>query len=243
MESRARIVAQACGNGRTRLQHLAGDGALTVRSTGTGRRARVHLVAGAFGPVGGDVMTLEIAVGAGAALQVAGVAATVVLRSRDPQPSRLGIHIEIADDAYLDLSLPPTVVTAGARHTVDARLHLAAGAGLTLREETIRGRTREAGGEARLVTSVDVAGYPVLRQDLQLRGDVSHPWRPRAVGTLLLVGTRPPVPPEPPVPPVPLPAGAQAAWLRLPRGAGRQLTAIDDDPLALSQLLTAQLPR
>ncbi len=242
MQSRARIVADA-HDGVTRLAHLEGDGALTVRPTPMTGRTRVHLVAGAFGPLGGDVMTLEIEVGPGAALEVAGVAATVALPSRSGEPSRMQVRIELAEGAGLVLVLPPTVVAAEARHTLDIGLRMAGDAALVLREETVRGRTGECGGQARLVTRLDVADRPVLRQDFELSGEWGGPWRPRAVGSLLVVGgncstlsdlrTKLPIGPT---------GRVRAAWLRLPGGVGYQFTAMEDDPLALSRLLDASLP-
>ena len=188
------------------------------------------------------MLTLEIGVGPGAALEVAGVAATVALPSRDGLPSRLEVRVEVAAGAHLTLALPPTVVAAGASHTLDIGMQLAGDATAVLREETVRGRTGESGGDARLITRLDVAGRPVLRQDLELSGQVGGFWRPRAVGSLLLIGSdfaksdlsgldKP------------LPEEARAAWLSLPGGAGRQLTAIAADPLELSRLLDDQLPR
>ena len=231
MQSSARIVAEAGAGGPTRLTHLAGDGALTVRSTPSAGRVRVHLVAGAFGPLGGDELCLQIVVGPGAELEVAAVAATIVQRSRDGQPSRMDVQIDVAEGGRLVVALPPTVVTKDARHTVDARLTLAAGARLLLREETVRGRTGEAGGAARLLTRLDVDGSPVLRQELELSGEMGGPWHPRAVGSLLSIGG-----------PMPEPClSDRAAWMSLPRGAGQQFVAVSDDPLELSQLLDRQL--
>jgi urease accessory protein len=238
VHSRARIVADARG-GITRLTHLEGDGALTVRPTPMAGRTRVHLVAGAFGPLGGDELTLQIEVGPGATLEVAGVAATVALPSLSGLASLMKVRVDLADGARLELALPPTVVADGARHTLDVELTVAGDASLLLREETIRGRTGEGGGEARLVTGVDVAGRPMLRQDLELTGEVGGPWRPRAVASLLLIG--------PEFAAADFGDGAAlpgcAAWLALPGAAGRQLTAIGDDPLSLSRLLDSQLPR
>ena len=234
MHSHSRIVAEF-RVGATRLTHLEGDGALTVRRTPMAGRTRVHLVAGAFGPLGGDVLALEIDVGPGAALEVAGVAATVALPSQDRQPSRMDVRVQLAEGARLVLTLPPTVVAAGACHAVDIALAVAGDASLVFREETVRGRTEESGGEARLVTRLDVAGQPVLRQSLALRGEVGGPWRPRAVGSLLFIGAQ--------IGPTELPEQARAAWLTLPRKAGHQLTAIGDDPLVISRLLDSQQRR
>jgi urease accessory protein len=238
VQSRAEIVAEVGSSGHTQLTRFAGDGPLTVRPTGTSERARVHLVAGIFGPLGGDLLTLCVRVGPGAELEVAGVAATLVLPSRDSKPSQLRIDVEVSAGARLSLTLPPTVVAKGADHTVDTRVSLAGDAQLVLREETIRGRTSEAGGNARLLTCIDRAGLPVMRQDLDLRGEVRPPWHPRVVGSLIVIG--PDLKPPDDLPPLNNDV-VRAAWMTLPGAAGYQLTALGPDPLAVSQLFDAQL--
>jgi urease accessory protein len=240
VHARAEIVAARGADGHTRLTRIAGDGPLTVRPTGTPDKPRVHLVAGVFGPIGGDVLTLDVSVGPGAELELSGVAATLVLPSRDAQPSQVLINVEVAAGARLVLTLPPTVVAKGASHTVDTRVSLGAQARLVLREETIRGRTGEAGGDVRLLTRIDAEGRPVTRQDLSLTGQLGGPWHPRVAGSLFLIGSGLKPPAE--LPPTD-DTRARAAWLTLARGAGYQLTALGDDPLAVAQLLDAQLPR
>ncbi len=243
MHAQAKIAAVVDDSGRTRLAQLVSDGPLTVRPTGSPGLARVHLVAGAFGPLGGDRLTLEVTVAEGAKLEVAGVAASVAQRSRDGLPSELAVLVTVGAGARLLLALPPTVVATGARHTIDTRLDVATGGRLTLREELVRGRSGEAGGEAVLRTHLDIAGQPILRQQYELGGPVGGAWRPRATGSLLLVGH----PPGSAATPVEAPPGVRAAWLTLP-GGSRMLSALSDDPLALHGLFdraqaAAQLPR
>jgi urease accessory protein len=221
---------------------MCGGGPLTLRPTGNGRRARVHLVAGVFGPLGGDQLTLDIIVEPGAQLEVSAVAATLVLPSRAGQASSMHIRIDVGEAARLTLAMPPAVVCAGTRHVIDVRAAIAADGELVLREEVVRGRTGESGGAVSLHSRVDVAAQPVLRQTLVLDGDVGRIWNPRAVGGLLTIG------PEQ-KPPAMGPFGdgtVRAAWFALPRDTGYQLTALAADPLAVSRLLDAeqgQLPR
>jgi urease accessory protein len=240
MHARADIVATLGADGRTQLTRLAGDGPLTVRPTGTAARARVHLVAGVFGPLGGDVLMLNVTVGPGAELEVSGVAATLVLPSRDAQPSQLLITVEVGAGARLALTLPPTVVAKGADHTIDTRVTLGRDAFLVLREETIRGRTSEPGGDVRLLTRIDAEGRPVTRQDLPLTGEIGGAWHPRVVGSLFVIG--PDLKPPDDLPPTD-DTRLRAAWLTLAHDTGYQLTALGDDPLAVAQLLDTQLPR
>jgi urease accessory protein len=152
------------------------------------------------------------------------------------------IIVEVAESARLSLVMPPTVICAGARHSVDTRAGVAADGELLLREETVLGRSGEQGGEVTLRTRLDVAAIPVLRQTIPLRGTADGPWSPRAVGALLHIS---PAQKRPAIDDSGA-SGARAAWLTLPREAGHQLTAVADDALALSLLLDGaqrQLPR
>lgn len=246
MKSHAELVASRRADGSTRLARLCGGGPLTLRPTGNSRRARVHLVAGVFGPLGGDHLTLHITVEPGAQLDVAAVAATLVLPSRTGESSSMRIRIDVGEGARLTLVAPPTVVCAGARHVIAVEAAVAADAELVLREETIRGRTGEPGGEVTLHTGVDVAARPVLKQTLVLDGDVGSVWTPRAVGGLLSIEADQKPPTMGHFAETIAAASGRAAWFALPRGAGHQLTVLAADPLALSRLLDAeqgQLPR
>ena len=243
MEACAEILAECDAGGRTRLTRISGDGPLTVRPTGTAAEPRVHLIAGAFGPLGGDLLRLDVRVGAGARLDIAAVAATLALPDRARRPSRTEVTISVGAQASLVMALPPTIIGAGARHTVATRIDVASGGALWLREETVRGRSAETGGDVDLVTQLDVDGRPVLRQELTLAGPPAYPWQPRAVGSLLLVGPGTQgdgprsVRTDEPV----------GAWLDLTGGSARQYSAIAADAYSLGRLLDTQwrgqLPR
>ena len=242
MNVRAHIVAARASDGSTRLRRIGGGGPLTVRPTSTPDQARAHLVAGSFGPLGGDALELRVTLEPGARLQVCAMAAMLVLPSRGAAPSSLRILVELAESARLTMAMPPTIVCAGARHSIETDAVLAADAELLLREETVRGRTGERGGDITQHTRVDVAAIPVLRQAVSLAGDAEDPWNPRAVGALLRLRPETPAPcassdDEPKV---------RAAWMALPGAAGLQFVAVDDDPLCVRQLLDGaqrQLPR
>jgi urease accessory protein len=242
VKAQAHVVAQKANDGSTRLGRLSSDGPLTLRPTGTGKCARIHLVAGTFGPLGGDDLRLRITVEPGAALEVNAVAATLVLPSRRGEASSMRILIEVAESARLVMAMPPTVVVARARHTVRLSAVLADDSELRLREETVCGRTGEPGGEVTLQTAIDVAGAAVLRQTVRLTAADGAPWNPRALGSLVYVTAGRERPSaggcaEP---------GVKAAWMALARDAGHQFSAVADDPLMLRRVLDGaqrQLPR
>src|SRR4051812_50190090 len=73
---------------------MRASGQLAVRRTGP---SAVHLVATAFGPLGGDDAELSLVVEEGASLTVRSVAAAVALPSRgEPSPSAQRIRAPVA---------------------------------------------------------------------------------------------------------------------------------------------------
>src|SRR4051812_49852809 len=79
MRTLVEVVARRGPGGRTVLPVVRASGQLAVRRTGP---ATVHLVATAFGPLGGDDATVRLVVEEGAMLGVRTVAAAVALPAR-----------------------------------------------------------------------------------------------------------------------------------------------------------------
>ncbi|HKA04053.1 MAG TPA: urease accessory protein UreD, partial [Acidimicrobiales bacterium] len=82
----------------------------------------VYVVGAAGGPVGGDDLGLDVAVGPGAALSLRGVAASVALPGPAPGPSRWYVSVTVGAGGRLDGRLPPTVLAARCDH----RMHVVA---------------------------------------------------------------------------------------------------------------------
>ncbi|WP_238017054.1 urease accessory protein UreD [Dactylosporangium sp. AC04546] len=159
MRAAARVVAEEGG----RLTVLKGEAPLLPRRTGPNE---VHFVGGAAGPLGGDELSIELEVGPGALLVVRTVAASIALPGRDGAWSRLSIHASVAGTL---LWLPePTIAAANCRHLTESTVDLAGDATLVWREEVVRGRHGEQGGEVRLSTAVRRAGRPFHRSDVTL---------------------------------------------------------------------------
>ncbi|CAO5231499.1 urease accessory protein UreD [Frankia sp. AgKG'84/4] len=202
----------------------------------------VHLVGAAAGPLAGDELRLDIAVGAGVRLVVRSAAATVALPGRGPGPSRLSVIAEIEDGGELDLGPEPTVIAAGADHQAVTDVRLAATARLRLREEILLGRFGEPPGAFHGVLRVDVVAgsgglTPLLRQELVLgetepglRGP-AQVGQARAVGSLLVAG------PEW-AGPAPAAGVAPGAGLLPLAGPGYLVSALADDAVALRRRLT-----
>jgi urease accessory protein len=201
------IVARCDARGRTVLPVLRASGQLAVRRTGD---ACVHLVATAFGPLGGDDAEIRLVVEEGARLSVRSVAAAVVLPARgESPPSRQVVRAEVA--GVLDLAPEPTVVTARAVHAAELHAVLADGAELTVTEQVLLGRTGEAPGRWTGTTRVERAGRPLLHTTIGL-GPGAPAWlppvAPRAYVSTVSIGD----------PRVEVETGVDAVRLPLPGG-------------------------
>lgn len=230
MRARSRVVAEA-GAGGTRLRVLRSEAPLVLRET----REALYLVGGAGGPLGGDDLALDIAVGAGARLTVRTAAASVALPGAGP--SVVTVRATVGAGGELEWLPEPVVVAGSCDHHMVAFITLEAGAGLVWREELVLGRHGEAGGSVVTRAHVDLAGAPLLRQEVAL-GPL-HPAAAgpavtagaRAVGTLLVAG-----PGRSPARGTVLGPGAAVLPLA---GGGAQVVALAADAISLRRLLDA----
>jgi urease accessory protein len=173
VRTRVEIVARPGPGGRTVLPVVRASGQLAVRRTGA---CTVHLVATAFGPLGGDDAALSVVVEEGARLTVRSVAAAIALPSRgEPSPSVQRIRASVA--GTLDLRLEPTVVAARAHHLAELSAELAEGGALTATEQVLLGRTGEEPGRWTGTTRVARAGRPLLHTTVGL-GPGEPAWLP-----------------------------------------------------------------
>lgn len=190
MRTEVEIVARAGPGGRTVLPVLRAAGALAARATG-GRT--VHLVGTAAGPLGGDTVTLRVTVGAGAALAIRSVAASVVLPARSGAASRTTVELDVEAGGRLDLGSSPTVVTARAAHLGTVTARLAGDARLRIAEQVVLGRAGEGPGRWTGTLRVERDGRPVLHTGQELGpggAGWAAPFTPRAYASeLVLDGT------------------------------------------------------
>jgi len=167
------VVARAGPGGRTVLPVVRASGQLAVRRTG---RSTVHLVATAFGPLGGDDAEIRLVVEPGARLAVRTVAAAVVLPARgESPPSVQRVRAEVA--GTLDLRAEPTVVTRGAAHHALLHAQLDDDAELTATEQVQLGRVGEEPGRWTGTTRVERAGVALLHTTVGL-GPGAPAWLP-----------------------------------------------------------------
>jgi urease accessory protein len=155
----------------------------------------VHLVHGAGGPLGGDLLRLDVAVGAEATLAVRSAGATLVQPGRSGEAARWDTGVVVDADAAVDWAPEPTVVTDGATYQTSLRADLGAGAGATIREVVVLGRHGGLGGRYQGRLDVTVDAIPLLAHttlldgaDLALGGPGGSAGA-RAVGTLVLAGS------------------------------------------------------
>ena len=209
MRASAHLAVARAGAGTavgTRITRLHSDPPLVLRPTNPAgpeslRRwnleelapARVSLVAGAAGPIGGDDLHLSIEVGPGAGLILRTVAATLVLPGPHRQPSHSEISVRVAEDGVLVWLPGPTIAARDCRHQIITRVALEPGARLLLREELLLGRHGEQPGAIRQRLRVCLGDSPLYDQELEL-GPGAAGWDGaavtggrRALGSLLVV--------------------------------------------------------
>lgn len=143
---------------------------------------RILLSASSAGPVGGDELTLDIDVLAGATAAIGAVASTIVLPSPASAPSTMTTTANVGPGAHLDWIGEPTVSVMGSDHTVATAVQLDETATCRIVEEISLGRSDEPPGQLRLVMKVDRGGAPLVRHD-----EVFGPHVPGA-GSLVSVG-------------------------------------------------------
>jgi urease accessory protein len=167
------VVARCDARGRTVLPMMRASGQLAVRRTG---EASVHLVATAFGPLGGDDAEIRLVVEEGARLSVRSVAAAVVLPARgESPPSRQVVRAEVA--GVLHLAPEPTVVTARAVHLAELHADVTETGELTATEQVLLGRTGEEPGRWTGTNRIEKGSRPLLHTTVDL-GAGAPAWLP-----------------------------------------------------------------
>ena len=199
-------VARTQDSHRSKITRLHSEAALVLLPTNPVRHepmrrwhscgtapARVSLVAGAAGPVGGDQLSMSIDVESGAALILRSVAATLVLPGPHCQPSRIEISVRVAAHGILIWLPSPIIAARNCRHVSITNVALEAGARLFLREELLLGRHGEQPGAIRQRLRVRLEDQPLLDQEFAIGPDAAGWDSPaviggrRALGSVLIV--------------------------------------------------------
>jgi urease accessory protein len=170
VKAAAHLTVERDADGRSVVRALRSAAPLTLLPV---RGAPVvHLVNSAASPLGGDELTLTVRVGPHACLTLAGVAATIALPGAHGEKSRVSVHFELGDGAFVDYLPEPIVVTRRARHESVLTVALGAGAHVRAREVVVLGRAGEAAGELTTASHITRCALPVLRQELRVTTDM-----------------------------------------------------------------------
>jgi urease accessory protein len=223
--------------GRDVVADLRSEPPLTVRRAGD----RVLVVGSAAGPVGGDELALDVAVGPGATLTLGTVAATMAWPGPTGAPSSQSVHATVADGGHLAWVPEPLVLVARCRHHATTEVHLRGRAAASILEEVTLGRSGEEPGTLHASWRVTRDGRPLLHHAEHLGPDVPG-WgsavsvgRHRHLLAAVTVGT--PAPQRAPV----VSDDAAAAVLAIAPDAW-VLLAVGADRVAVQQACAGLLP-
>ncbi len=204
----------------------------------------MHIIGTAAAPLDGDVVTIDLEIGAGTRLSIGTVAATMAWPARgEVSPSVMIVRAKVGEHAVLRWLPEQLVPVRGCRHVLRTDVQLAATASVVWREEVILGRSRGAEGPGELDAELRIvrAGAPLLHQQLSLDGSgaathgaASLLAGARAVGSLLVAG-----PDAPEHFAQAAEAGLRGAVLELEAG-GRLASATSDSAVTLRKWLEAR---
>jgi urease accessory protein len=191
-------------DGATRLHHLDQRAPLRVLFPTPPQDdcAAAALVTTSGGVVAGDRLEVDIAVGAGAALQVTAQAAEKIYRSAGGALATLAIALTAAENAWAEYLPQETILFEGAALRRHTRIDAAAGATVLAGEMLVFGRLargeRMTRGLVRETWEVRRAGRLAWADRLHLEGDIAaHLAAPagfagaHAAATLVLVADDP----------------------------------------------------
>lgn len=158
--------------------------------------ARVSLVSGAAGPLGGDDFELNVCVGAGSTLLLNEISATLLLPGPRGGQSHMRINISVEDDASFVWMAEPVIAAHGCDHIHDVTINLASSARMLMRDQLLLGRHHEQPGDLLQNLRIRRGGESLFRQQVRL-GPRALGWRSPAVigahkclGTVLVVDPR-----------------------------------------------------
>jgi len=190
LKAHAAVVAERDTRATTRCTTLVSSPPISLRPTPDGLR----IVASAAGPIGGDDVSLDLTLSAGAYLAIGTVAAQVALPGPRPGPSLATVRARIGEGASMRWLPEPLVLATGADHRATVVVELASTASVVWLEEIVLGRHAEPSGSILQRLRVDRGGRPLLRNDLALGPAWPGAQGPAGsdgasvVGTMLVVG-------------------------------------------------------
>jgi urease accessory protein len=148
------------------------------------------LVGTAAGLLEGDVVTIDVTVGAGSHLTVRSTAATLAHPCPRGGWTQLDVRAHVGPGASLHWRPEPLVACGGGRHRGESRIVLDSGATAVWREVVCLGRTGEAAGVVETRVTADLDGHPLLRDGLRVHPSPAVLGPARHVGAVHVLGRR-----------------------------------------------------
>lgn len=162
------VVERDTATGRSFLRSGRADPPFSIRWCD----GRVLIAASAAAPLGGDQLSLDIRVGAGATADVGTVASTIVLPGPVAAPSSMFTKCVVGSGAHLDWAGEPTVSVVGSDHTVVTHVDLSGSGSCRIVDEVALGRSGEPSGRLRLVVRVERDGAVLVHHEEVFGPDV-----------------------------------------------------------------------
>lgn len=203
MNARATLTTK-CGKGHagrpvSKVHVLRSHAPLVLRPTQpkdaeplvrrVGSVARVSLVSGGAGPLGGDDFELNVCVGEGSTLLLNEVSATLLLPGPRGGRSRMRINISVEAGASFVWMAEPVIAAHGCDHLHEINIDLAPSARMLMRDQLLLGRHNEEPGNFLQNLRVRRGGETLFCQQLHI-GPAALGWRsPAVIGTHKCVGT------------------------------------------------------
>ncbi|NLA35734.1 MAG: urease accessory protein UreD [Actinobacteria bacterium] len=163
VRARATIVASADGPGnRTRFDTLRSEPPITLRPTPDA----LYIVGSGAGPLGGDELRFDITVGAHACVDLASIAAQIVLPGPTGERSHQITNVVVGPGATLRYRPEPVIAVEGCDHVATTVIALASDATLVWEESIVLGRHGEGPGSILQRLRIDRGGSALHRNDL-----------------------------------------------------------------------------
>jgi urease accessory protein len=164
------VVRADAVDGRTVLRELSGVQPWRPRVlTRSGPVATVALVSTRASLIAGDDVRLSVTAGAGAALELIEIGATVAHHARSGPAARLGVSLTVEAGGSLVWCGQPLIAAAGCRASRHTAADIAAGGRLLLGDTVVLGRARERPGALTARTRITWDGKPLIDEMLDTR--------------------------------------------------------------------------
>ncbi|MDZ5620040.1 urease accessory protein UreD [Nocardioides sp. HM23] len=175
MPTTTRIEVCATPGGGSPRVAIAHGALLARRLREHGSTVRLALVAGQALLLAGDEVRIEVLVQGPVDVEIVETAGTVAYEMRGGA-ARWEVAIDLRDGATVTWGGQPFVVSAGAEVRRDTTIDIEAGCRATMRETLVLGRAGETGGILHNQTRIDLAGTPLLIEDLDLAPEARVGW-------------------------------------------------------------------